>query len=60
MVCAATAAVRAVCRWTVTMAGIEAALRKRRVRRGVRVDEWVGWLLREEVVADPASGAGDH
>jgi len=34
---------------------IEATLRKRRVRHGVRVDEWVGSLLRDEVMADPAS-----
>jgi len=34
---------------------IEATLRKRRVRRGERVDEWVGSLLREEVTAPPAS-----
>jgi RimJ/RimL family protein N-acetyltransferase len=31
---------------------IEGTLRKRRVRRGVRVDEWVGSLLRDEVLAD--------
>jgi RimJ/RimL family protein N-acetyltransferase len=30
---------------------IEATLRKRRVRDGVRVDEWVGSLLRDEVLA---------
>jgi len=72
----ATAAVRAVCRWAVTTAGIEliewrceagniasrrvaekagflieATLRQRRVSRGVRVDEWVGSLLRDEVLA---------
>jgi RimJ/RimL family protein N-acetyltransferase len=72
----ATTAVRAVCQWAVTTAGIEliewrceagniasrrvaekagflieATLRKRRVRRGVRVDEWVGSLLRDEVVS---------
>ena len=35
---------------------IEATLRKRRVRHGARVDEWVGSLLRDEVMADPASG----
>jgi RimJ/RimL family protein N-acetyltransferase len=35
---------------------IEATLRQRRVRRGVRVDEWVGSLLRDEVLAEPASG----
>ena len=29
---------------------IEATLRKRRVRHGVRVDEWVGSLLRDEVL----------
>ena len=77
----ATTAVRAVCQWAVTTAGIEliewrceagniascrvaekagflieATLRKRRVRYGVRVDEWVGSLLRDEVMADPASG----
>lgn len=77
----ATTAVRAVCQWAVTTAGIEliewrceagnmasrrvaekagfrieATLRKRRVRQGVRVDEWVGSLLRDEVMADPASG----
>ena len=34
---------------------IEATLRKRRVRHGVRVDEWVGSLLRDEVMADLAS-----
>jgi RimJ/RimL family protein N-acetyltransferase len=76
----ATAAVRAVCQWAVTTAGIEliewrceagniasrrvaekagflveATLRKRRVRDGVRVDEWVGSLLREDVLAVPAS-----
>jgi RimJ/RimL family protein N-acetyltransferase len=83
----ATAAVRAVCQWAVTTAGIEliewrceagnvasrrvaekagflveATLRQRRLRDGVRVDEWVGSLLRDEVMADPASGlteAGD-
>jgi RimJ/RimL family protein N-acetyltransferase len=79
----ATTAVRAVCQWAVTTAGIEfiewrceagniasrrvaekagflieATLRKRRVRHGVRVDEWVGSLLRDEVLADPAGGAG--
>ena len=78
----ATTAVRAVCRWAVTTAGIEliewrceagniasrrvaekagflieATLRKRRVRHGVRVDEWVGSLLRDEVIAGPASDA---
>jgi RimJ/RimL family protein N-acetyltransferase len=72
----ATTAVRAVCQWVVTTAGIEviewrcqagnvasrrvaekagflieATLRKRRVRNGVRVDEWVGSLLRDEVMA---------
>jgi RimJ/RimL family protein N-acetyltransferase len=31
---------------------IEATLRRRRVRDGVRVDEWVGSLLRDEVTAD--------
>jgi RimJ/RimL family protein N-acetyltransferase len=35
---------------------IEATLRKRRVRNGVRVDEWVGSLLRDDVMADPATG----
>jgi RimJ/RimL family protein N-acetyltransferase len=75
----ATAAVRAICEWAVTTAGIEliewrcdagniasrrvaektgfrieGTLRKRRVRDGVRVDEWVGSLLREEVLADSA------
>jgi RimJ/RimL family protein N-acetyltransferase len=35
---------------------IEATLRKRRIRQGVRVDEWVGSLLRDEVIADPADG----
>ena len=35
---------------------IEATLRKRRVRQGVRVDEWVGSLLRDEVIPDPDSG----
>jgi RimJ/RimL family protein N-acetyltransferase len=74
----ATTAVRAVCQWAVTTAGIEliewrceagnvasrrvaekagflieGTLRKRRVRRGVRVDEWVGSLLRDEVMAAP-------
>ena len=34
---------------------IEATLRKRRVRHGVRVDEWVSSLLRNELTADPAS-----
>jgi RimJ/RimL family protein N-acetyltransferase len=34
---------------------IEAKLRKRRVSHGVRVDEWVGSLLRDEAIADPAS-----
>jgi len=73
----ATTAVRAVCQWAVTTAGIdliewrcqvgnvasrrvaekagfliEATLRKRRVRHGGRVDEWVGSLLRDEVMAD--------
>lgn len=77
----ATTAVRAVCQWAVTAAGveliewrcvagniasrrvaekagflIEGTLRKRRVRDGVRVDEWVGSLLRDEVMADAASG----
>jgi RimJ/RimL family protein N-acetyltransferase len=77
----ATTAVRAVCQWAVTTAGIEliewrceagniasrrvaekagflieATLRKRRVRHGVRVDEWVGSLLRDEVMAGPAGG----
>jgi RimJ/RimL family protein N-acetyltransferase len=33
---------------------IEATLRKRRVRRGVRVDERVGSLLRDEVTVLPA------
>jgi RimJ/RimL family protein N-acetyltransferase len=76
----ATTAVRAVCQWAVTMAGIEliewrceagnvasrrvaekagflveATLRKRRVRDGVRVDECVGSLLRDDVMADLAS-----
>jgi RimJ/RimL family protein N-acetyltransferase len=71
----ATGAVRAVCQWAVTMAGIEliewrceagniasrrvaekagfhieATLRQRRVVHGVRVDEWVGSLLRDEVM----------
>jgi RimJ/RimL family protein N-acetyltransferase len=32
---------------------IEGTLRKRRLRRGVRVDEWVGSLLRDEVMAAP-------
>ena len=32
---------------------VEAKLRKRRVRHGVRVDEWVGSLLRDEVMAAP-------
>lgn len=74
----ATTAVRAVCQWAVTKAGveliewrcqvgnvasrrvaekagflIEARLRSRRVRSGVRVDEWVGSLLRDEVMVDP-------
>jgi RimJ/RimL family protein N-acetyltransferase len=35
---------------------IEATPRKRRVRHGVRVDEWVGSLLRDEVMADPVIG----
>jgi RimJ/RimL family protein N-acetyltransferase len=35
---------------------IEATLRQRRARRGVRVDEWVGSLLRDEVLAEPAGG----
>jgi RimJ/RimL family protein N-acetyltransferase len=34
---------------------IEAKLRKRRVSDGVRVDEWVGSLLRDEVIAGQAS-----
>jgi len=75
----ATTAVRAICRWAVSTAGveliewrceagniasrrvaekagfrIEATLRQRRVRHGRRVDEWVGSLLRDEVLADPA------
>jgi RimJ/RimL family protein N-acetyltransferase len=75
---AATTAVRAVCQWAVTTAGveliewrcqvgnvasrrvaekagflIEARLRSRRVRTGVRVDEWVGSPLRDEVMVDP-------
>ncbi len=75
----ATTAVRAVCQWAVTTAGIEliewrceagniasrrvaekagflieATLRKRRVRHGERVDEWVGSLLRDEMTADPS------
>lgn len=33
---------------------IEGTPRKRRVRRGVRVDEWIGSLLRDEVMAEPA------
>jgi RimJ/RimL family protein N-acetyltransferase len=37
---------------------IEGTLRKRRVRRGVRVDEWVGSLLGDEVMADLASTKG--
>jgi len=73
----ATTAVRAVCQWAVTAAGIElitwrcdagniasrrvaekagfrmeGTLRQRRVRDGVRVDEWAGSLLRAEVLAD--------
>ena len=73
----ATTAVRAVCQWAVTRAGIElvewrceagniasrrvaekagflieGTLRKRRVRHGERVDEWVGSLLRDEAMAD--------
>jgi RimJ/RimL family protein N-acetyltransferase len=81
----ATTAVRAVCQWAVTTAGIElikwrcqagniasrrvaekagflveATLRKRRVCDGVRVDECVGSLLRDEVMADLASGAHDR
>jgi RimJ/RimL family protein N-acetyltransferase len=32
---------------------IEGTLRKRRVRDGVRVDEWVGSLLRDEVMTGP-------
>jgi RimJ/RimL family protein N-acetyltransferase len=76
----ATTAVRAVCQWAVTTAGIEliewrceagniasrrvaekagflieATLRKRRLLGGVRVDEWVGSLLRDEVLASPAN-----
>jgi RimJ/RimL family protein N-acetyltransferase len=76
----ATTAVRAVCQWAVTTAGIEliewrceagniasrrvaekagflieGTLRKRRVRHGVRVDEWVGSLLRDEVIANPTN-----
>jgi RimJ/RimL family protein N-acetyltransferase len=35
---------------------IEATLRKRRVRHGERVDEWVGSLLRDEVLADTTKG----
>ncbi|HUB37930.1 MAG TPA: GNAT family N-acetyltransferase [Streptosporangiaceae bacterium] len=35
---------------------VEATLRKRRVRRGVRVDELVGSMLRDDVMAEPASG----
>jgi RimJ/RimL family protein N-acetyltransferase len=75
----ATSAVRAVCQWAMTTAGIEliewrcdadntasrrvaeksgfrieGTLRKRRFRDGVRVDECVGSLLREEVLADSA------
>jgi RimJ/RimL family protein N-acetyltransferase len=78
----ATAAVRAVCQWAVTTAGIEliewrceagdiasprvaekagflieATPRKRRVRHGVRVDEWVGSLLRDEMMAGSANGS---
>jgi len=34
---------------------IEGTLRKRRLRHGVRVDEWVGSLLSNEVTADPPS-----
>jgi RimJ/RimL family protein N-acetyltransferase len=34
---------------------IEGTLRKRRLRHGVRVDEWVGSLLRNEVTVHPAS-----
>jgi RimJ/RimL family protein N-acetyltransferase len=76
----ATTAVRALCQWAVTTAGIEliewrsqagniasrrvaektgflieATLRKRRLLHGARVDEWVGSLLRDEVIAGPAS-----
>lgn len=73
----ATAAVRALCQWAVTTAGIEfiewrcdagniasrrvaekagflieARLRqRRRARHGVRADEWVGSLLRDEIPA---------
>ena len=79
----ATTAVRAVCRWAVTTAGIEliewrceagnvasrrvaekagflieGTLRKRRVRSGVRVDEWVGSLLRDEVLGRPPPRPG--
>jgi RimJ/RimL family protein N-acetyltransferase len=78
----ATTAVRAICRWAVTTAGveliewrceagnvasrrvaekagflIEATLRKRRVRYGVRVDEWVGSLLRDEVIRTSDAGS---
>jgi RimJ/RimL family protein N-acetyltransferase len=34
---------------------IEGTLRKRRLQHGVRVDEWVGSLLRDEVTATSAS-----
>jgi len=81
----ATAAVRAVCQWAMTTAGIEmiewrceagniasrrvaekagflieGTLRKRRLRHGVRVDEWVGSLLRNEVTSDPARILPEH
>jgi RimJ/RimL family protein N-acetyltransferase len=77
----ATTAVRTVCQWAVTTAGIEliewrceaaniasrrvaekagflieATLRKRRLRDGMRVDECVGSLLRDEMIGVPASG----
>jgi RimJ/RimL family protein N-acetyltransferase len=37
---------------------IEATLRRRRLRHGVRVDEWVGSLLRDEVMAAPGMADG--
>jgi RimJ/RimL family protein N-acetyltransferase len=36
---------------------IEGTPRKPRVRHSVRVDEWVGSLLRDEVMAGPAYSA---
>jgi RimJ/RimL family protein N-acetyltransferase len=36
---------------------IEATLRRRLTHRGMRVDAWVGSLLRDEVTAWPEAGA---